>query len=353
MEETEVLDVLGDEDVVIPEKYSITSYGADYTIDSLVKRIESGAIYIPSFQRQFVWKQPDSSRFIESLLLGLPVPGIFLARDDESQKLAVIDGQQRLRSLQYFYQGVFADTGKEFSLKNVQSEFEGLTYRNLNESDRRRLDDSILHATVIKQDDPKDGETSIYHIFERINTEGMQLKPQEIRASIYHGEFSDLLFQLNKNNHWRQLFGKLDKSMKDQELILRFLALNYYHDSYRQPMKEFLNRYMSNNRKLKLQSKEEITETFNSVMEIIFNSLGVKAFKPKSSFNAAIFDSISVGISHALRKSKKPDEAKLKHAYDSLISDPKFVNATERATANSELVAYRLDAAIKAFRVNE
>lgn len=349
MEETEVLDVLGDEDIVVPQKYSITSYGADYTIDSLVRRIESGAIYIPDFQRQFVWKQPDSSRFIESLLLGLPVPGIFLARDDESQKLAVIDGQQRLRSLQYFYQGIFADTGKEFTLKNVQSEFQDLTYRKLDESDRIRLDDSILHATVIKQDDPKDGESSIYHIFERINTEGMQLKPQEIRASIYHGELSNLLFELNQNTHWRQLFGKIDKSMKDQELILRFLALNYYHDSYRQPMKDFLNRYMSNNRRLKLQSKEEITKLFNSTMETIFKNLGVTAFKPKASFNAAIFDSVAVGISHAIHHSKIIDESRFRETYKLLIGDLRFITATERATANSEAVDYRIDAAIKAF----
>jgi uncharacterized protein with ParB-like and HNH nuclease domain len=92
-------------------KYSITSYGADYTLDSLVKRIQDGSIYVPSFQRAYVWKIKDASRFIESLLLGLPVPGIFLSKEQD-KKLLVIDGLQRLRTLQYFYEGIFYPTKK-------------------------------------------------------------------------------------------------------------------------------------------------------------------------------------------------------------------------------------------------
>src|SRR5436190_18517661 len=95
------------EDELAPFKYSITSYGADYPVDSLVKRLNAGSILIPTFQRGYVWKLADASRFIESLLLGLPVPGIFLAKEGETNRLLVIDGQQRLRSLQYFYEGIF------------------------------------------------------------------------------------------------------------------------------------------------------------------------------------------------------------------------------------------------------
>ena len=82
-----------------PVEYSISSYGADYPVDSLVNRIEAGSIFIPSFQRGYVWNIYRASRFIESLLLGLPVPAIFLSREEASQKLLVIDGQQRLRTL--------------------------------------------------------------------------------------------------------------------------------------------------------------------------------------------------------------------------------------------------------------
>ena len=103
----------GNEDVdeeFYPVEYRITSYGADYDVDGLVKRLKAGDIEVPNFQRSYVWRILEASRFIESLLLGLPVPAIFLARD-ENEKLLVIDGQQRLRTLQYFYNGIWAPTG--------------------------------------------------------------------------------------------------------------------------------------------------------------------------------------------------------------------------------------------------
>jgi uncharacterized protein with ParB-like and HNH nuclease domain len=192
-------DSLGKEEPIKYE-YSITSYGADYPVHSLVKRVDNNDIYIPPFQRDYVWSINDASRFIESLLLGLPVPGIFLSKDADSQQLLVIDGQQRLKSLVYFYNGTFEPTGKTFSLKGVQPEYEGKTYATLPNKDRRRLDDSIIHATVVKQDSPTDDESSIYHIFERINSGGRNLRPQEIRACIYQGRLNELLSDLNQND---------------------------------------------------------------------------------------------------------------------------------------------------------
>ena len=90
---------------VMPFEYSITSYGADYTVDSLVSRLQRDDIFIPIFQRGFVWDTKTASRFVESLLLGLPVPGIFLSREEDTNRLIVVDGQQRLRSLRSFYEG--------------------------------------------------------------------------------------------------------------------------------------------------------------------------------------------------------------------------------------------------------
>ena len=141
------------QDEVIPFKYAITSYGADFPVDGLVKRISAGDIEIPSFQRSYVWNPKQASRFIESLLLGLPVPGVFLSKEQGTQKLLVIDGQQRLRTLQYFYAGRYQQSDKVFALKGVQSKFNGLTYAQLKDEDRRRLHDSIIHATIVKQDE--------------------------------------------------------------------------------------------------------------------------------------------------------------------------------------------------------
>ena len=195
-----------------PVEYSISSYGADYPVDGLVKRINAGSIYIPKFQRGYVWNVHRASRFIESLLLGLPVPSVFLSKEQDSNKLLVIDGQQRLRTLQFFYNGLFEPTERKFKLKNVTERFLNATYDSLDEDDRLRLDDSILHAIIIKQEqpeaDPGDQPTSVYHIFERLNTGGVLLHPQEIRTCICHGKFVDLLDILNADENWRQLFGR-------------------------------------------------------------------------------------------------------------------------------------------------
>ena len=186
-------------------RYAITSYGADYPVDGLVKRIKAGSIYVPTFQRAYVWSLRDASRFIESLLLGLPVPGVFLSREEDTGKLLVIDGQQRLRTLDYFYRGLFEPTKREFALEGVQSKYQGRTYERLDPEDRLHLDDSIIHATVVRQDVPSDDDSSIYLVFERLNTGGKVLSPQEIRAALYHGEFNDALQTLNGTTAWREV----------------------------------------------------------------------------------------------------------------------------------------------------
>jgi Protein of unknown function DUF262 len=125
--EHEIDEVLDDADEVVPFKYSITSYGADYPVDGLVKRISAQDIIIPRFQRGYAWSHKEASRFVESLLLGLPVPSICLSKETETQKLLVIDGQQRLQTLRYFYEGIWPSTRREFALKGVPSKFEGAT----------------------------------------------------------------------------------------------------------------------------------------------------------------------------------------------------------------------------------
>src|SRR6266567_1004020 len=176
---------------VLPQ-YTIISYGVDFDVSGLVQRLETFDIEIPSFQREFVWSFRQAARFIESLLLGFPVPGIFLWREPSTERLVVVDGQQRLRSLQSFYRGVIR--GREFVLPTrtsryqaVPHAFQGKEYRTLEDEDRRRLDNSIIHATVVVQERPPEDDSSIYYLFERINTEGTALTAQEIRAAIYRG----------------------------------------------------------------------------------------------------------------------------------------------------------------------
>src|SRR5438876_1922729 len=160
--------------------------------------------------------------FIESLLLCLPVPGIFLVSDVDG-RLLDLDGQQRLRTLQEFMGGVVR--GREFRLVEVQDQLKGKTYKTLDDEDKRRLRNSIIHATIVRQDQPTDDQSSIYMVFERLNSGGTALQPQEIRVALYTGPLIDLVRDLNHVSEWRELYGPPSKRMKDQEMIIRFFAM--------------------------------------------------------------------------------------------------------------------------------
>lgn len=330
-------------------RYVITSYGADYPIDSLMKRIKDKVIFIPPFQRQFVWSINEASKFIESLILGLPVPGIFLSKEKDTNRLLVVDGQQRLMSLYYFYTGYFQQT--PFKLVNVQDDLLGRTYNTLKAPDRLRLDDSIIHATIVRQDEPDEDESSVYQIFERLNSGGRDLKPQEIRACIYYGEFNELLNELINEHFWRSIFGKKpDQRLKEQELILRFFSLFYDRDEYEKPLKGFLNSFMAKHQNLKKVSKEEFTQTFNSTFEFIFRTIGNKPFRIKRNLNLGAFDAISIGVAERLKSGEIKNRAEFVEAYQNLVTEKKFISIVQGGTSDEKNVENRIKLAIEAFK---
>lgn len=341
VEDEEVL-----EDSALPFTYEITSYGADYTVDSLVRRMNDGDIVVPAFQREMIWNKKQRDRFIESLLLGLPVPGIFLSRDPES-RLLVLDGQQRLRTLQAFYGGSFEN--QPFVLEAVQPRFSGRTYETLEEEDKRRLNDSIIHATVVRQDEPSDDLSSIYFIFERINTGGTALAPQEIRSALYQGEFNDLLGELNAHEAWRGIYGRPSKRLKDQELILRFFALRFERDEYSRPMEEFLNKFMASNRHLTKYDAATLQAAFVGPTELVATQIGRRAFRLGQPLNAAVYDSVMVGLSERLAAGPIDSSSPVGRVYEELLQMDEYVDACVRATADDKRVAARLELAIKAF----
>jgi len=336
------------ENETIDFRYVITSYGADYPIDSLMKRIDDGVIFVPPFQRQFVWNVDEASKFVESLILGLPVPGIFLSKEKETNKLLIVDGQQRLLTLYQFYEGYFNKL--PFKLQNVQEDLVGKTYRTLKPSDRIRLDDSILHATIVRQDEPDDNDSSVYQIFERLNSGGRALKPQEIRACIYYGEFNELLNALVKHQTWRQIFGKnADNRLKEQELILRFFSLLLYRDQYEKPLKGFLNMVMSRNRDCNEHSVEKLSEIFKKTFDFIVKSLHPRPFRIKRNLNLGAYDAISTGIAERLMKSDVKDHVAFQKAYTNLVEDDEFIQVVQGGTSDEKNIRVRLDMAINAF----
>ncbi|MDE5570993.1 MAG: DUF262 domain-containing protein [Prevotella sp.] len=331
--------------------YSVSSYGADYSVDVLIKRLEKKQIVVPTFQRKYVWDIKKASRFIESLILGFPVPGIFLSRDTlcntgNPNQMLIIDGQQRLLSLQKFYNGRF--DGKVFKLTGICDELNGKAYNELSSDDQMRLDDAIIHATIIKQETPENDNSSIYMVFERLNTGGMLLQPQEIRACIFYGEFNDLLNELIKNDSWRSLFSKENPRMKEQEMILRFFALYYHYEEYKKGMKKFLNDFMNNNRNCNIHRKEELTSLFVRSIELLVSAVGKEVFRKGKAINAAIFDSIMIGVAKRISHSDM-DIKECAEKYASLMQDIEYTEFATTATADEKQVKGRIRMSIRGF----
>ena len=240
--------------------------------------------------------------------------------------------------------------GQEYRLENVQERFKGKRYKDLDTEDRRRLDNSIIHSTIIRQDEPSEDQSSIYVIFERLNTGGVNLQPQEIRVALYHGDFVRVLYSLNRNAEWRELYGATSKRLKDMEMILRFLAFHYYQPNYGAPMKDFLNRYMAANKALGRQSEKEITDIFTSTASVIQAGIGRRAFRPRRAVNAAVVDSLMAAVADRLVKAG-PVTNMLEFArkYDDLLKDEEYMVAVETGTSAEANVEIRFRKAREAF----
>ena len=361
--EEEISDDINPDSELVATRYKITAYGTDFPVDGLVKRLDKEDIIVPSFdpnvassdgspgfQRDFVWSKRQSDRFIESLLFGFPVPGVFLFRDSDN-RLLVVDGQQRLRTLQSFYRGILQT--KEYKLTEVHEEWCNKGYEDLAPSDRRRLDDTVIHATIIRQEEPSSDLNSVYLIFERLNTGGTVLTPQQIRVALYRGKFVDLIRELNSNTDWRVLVGRKSKTLKDQELILRCFALLFNRNGYSRPMKEFLNSFLETHRNLdKALTRSDLAELFGETVAAVRAAIGDRAFRLESLANAALAEAIFTGMAERLRgrgTPKAPERTRIQSAYKRLLKRPEFLGAVTQSTAGDEAVRTRVDLAIKAF----
>jgi hypothetical protein len=313
--EDEVNDSYSNDDL-----YNINSWGADLSFRELITMYDEEELLKPELQRYYVWEKPEASRFIESILLGLPVPSIFLANTKNDKKL-IIDGYQRIMTVYDFVKkGIWRKDGKTFKLSNtdkINERYRGKAFNELSDQDQRRIRSTTIHAIVFEQKAPNDNDTSLYQVFERINTGGRALLPQEIRNCVNQGEFNALLFELNENLNWRKLFGKSEKDsrMRDMEFILRFLALDTdfikQNEASTISLKKYLNEFMGSNSSQTPHTIEQRREKFNTVMDFVLHNIGENAFfnitagdetKIRKRFYPTIFDSICPAIAIAIRQ---------------------------------------------------
>src|ERR1039457_761517 len=268
-------DYAEEEDDAQIDEYDITATPNDFNVITLYNFVESGAVRIPGFQRNYVWDLGRASKLIESLILGLPVPQIFLY-ETERNRFLVIDGQQRLMSVYYFIKQRFPKKEKRSELRTIFDEngkipenvvhddqyfenfrlklsetipsqpnrFKNLSYATLADY-KTQFELRTIRNVIIKQNSPQGDDSSMYEIFNRLNTGGINLKPQEIRTSMYHSPFYELLYRVNTSPQWRRLLRtpEPDLHMKDIEILLRGFAMLIDGPNYTPSMVRFLNRF--------------------------------------------------------------------------------------------------------------
>lgn len=324
--------------------YEISYFPADFTLKGYLDKYDTKdpEIYLPPFQRRYVWTQKQASKLIESFLLGLPVPGVFLYKERETKKLLIIDGQQRILSAIKYMQGLFEE--KAFRLLNVHPKWEGRKYDELSDSDQRQIRDSVLRATIVQQLSPQDG-TSIFHIFERLNTGGVKLNSMEVRRCVYYGSMLEILDKINELSEWRKIIGKeqIDKTYRDVELVLRILALASDWKDYEKPMKDFLNKYLDKHKNINTEDGILLRDNFQKVCKDILEELGEKPFHLKGRLNYAVMDSVMSTILN----SGKP--ARMKEQYGQLLQNERYIEACSISTSDEKILTERFKKSLEYF----
>jgi len=338
-EETAIIDIP-------PEQRRLHTETYDFSIDTLVGYLDNENIYIPKFQRKYVWNRSQASRLIESLIIQCPIPVIYL-NQEKDERLSVIDGNQRLTSVKLFLKDDF-----ELQGLTAYPELEGNKFSDLDIRIQRHIKNRTLRCiTIMKETHPQ----IKFDVFERINTGAVQLNPQEVRHGIYHGELLKAIDTLSEDKTWKTITGyKDDSRMKGSELILRFIALSQDLDNYKKPLKKFLNEYLSNNQNPSAKSILAIKNTFNNSLLMASEIFEKKAFRllnrdlslSSNNINVALFDAVMVGISKSGITEKNLinfNRDDFLRKYVTLITNPDFSESITSGTSATNLVMRRID----------
>lgn len=340
------------------KRRDVSTQTLDLTVDTLVNRIRKKSLILqPEFQRDYVWSADKASRLIESMLMGVPLPVVYVAEAQDGA-WEVVDGQQRLTSINAFATGRFPD-GSAFRLGRlaVRPDLRGKTYDDLSVAERNAIDNYAIRAVVIRKDSHPDLK---FEVFERLNCGSVQLKDMELRNCMYRGSYNDMLAELAENDFLLKIrrAEAPHKRMDDRQLILRFLAMKRNtHLNYRGSMKQFMNREMLQHRHAPAAEIAEMKQAFESAIECAWTVFGKDAFRRWSpgdtahpdgewegKLNIALWDTLLYTFSFYERRQIVPAADAIREEFlDLMSSDATFVDFIGRTTDKPDRVRYRAD----------
>lgn len=350
----------------IAKERTVKTQSIEYDLETLVKKINKGIIKLdPDYQRRHRWNAETSSRLIESLILNIPIPTIYLSQDvdvdtdTEESRYSVIDGQQRLTAVFQFFNNKFPLEG----LKTLD-DLNGCCYKDLPPFLIRRLEERTIKCLRI--DSTIDAQVKI-DIFERLNSGSVKLEAQELRNAVYSGPFNDLCKKLSKDKNFRALL-QIDedeneknnkvKKMEDVEIVLRFFSIindNYlnFKKTKEKGFVDFLSDVMAQNNKLNAEELLMLEGKFTKTMEIIRRDFGDTAFakyknengslKLQSKFNVAVFDALAISCHDLIYQKNIISFSAKKDSFLNLFKDEDFYEANSGSYLDSAKIKLRIE----------
>lgn len=345
-----------DEDSKIPyeipqEVRKITTQAYDKSVADIVRMIDDKDIRLdPDYQRNYVWDNKKASMLIESIILNVPIPVIYVSQE-EDDSWSVIDGLQRLYSLKRFFDGKFKLSGLE-----ILSDLNKSDINTLNPKALRILKNGLLRVIMITHDS---NEEIKYDVFMRLNTGSVHLTEQELRNCLYRGSLNRFLKEVVQNGTWLKLMGLREPHvrMADRETALRFLAIWKSWDSqtetlkgYKGRMKSFLNTFMSEHKDIKSLESGEWKQVFEDTVNKVYQVYGENAFKrqgldgtTEKTINRAIIDVIMLSSTqHTIEELMNKRELIVNRFLEKTNNEIDFKNSIKIGTSDTKVITYRL-----------
>ena len=320
------------EEQILEQKEPISYDTREYPVEVLIDKFQKGEFYIPNYQREFVWEKDieKMSKFIESVILDLPIPYLFFAdNDSEAAKLEIIDGSQRIRTLESFKSNKFTLEGLD-----VLDLLNGFRFDDLPISRQRRFLRKTLRSIELTERASDDVKRDL---FARINIKPYDLLPMEIRKGIYQGRFYDFMKICTENSIFSSvcpISNERNKRGESQELVLRYFAFADKYKSFEHSVEDFLDDYMKDMHENGFEL-DVLENQFNLMLVFVQQNfrLGFRKSQKSNSVPRVRFEAIAVGVTLALRENPAIQSIDV----NKWINSIEFKNHTTSGSANNKL----------------
>lgn len=358
--EAEELDIYAEENEELnlessEENRKIIWQAKDFSIREFHAMEEDGDLVLqPEYQRKYVMDASKASGLIESILMDVPIPVIYLAEENDGS-YSVIDGQQRLTSFISFIKGSFPDNIK-FNLRGLKvlPHLNKLAYSDFDKSDQSKIKKTTIHTIIIKKESEDDIK---FEIFERLNTGSIKLNQDELRNSVYRGNYIKLLAELEENETLHNLIDKdnYKKRMIYRGMLLRFFAFaEKTYLNYKPSMKQFLNKELRDNQDLNNSKAKEYREKFLHCVQLVQTVFGKEAFRKYTidendgvngkwsrSVNTALFEVQMCGFLRFSKNQIVPNADRIREEMINMLIDTKFSESISVRTNDRDHVQIR------------